>query len=113
MTKLISSDSESEDEPLIPEPKFKKSKRQYNRKPMSDKAKEAYKDRISKARAAKKETKVEKPKVENFQIFEKVEKTKEPTIINNHNCNEAPKKKEVKKKEPKEVKKRAPQKKKN
>ena len=53
--KCISSDSESEDEPLIPEPKLQKPKRQYNRKPMSDEAKEAFKERMSKARAAKKE----------------------------------------------------------
>ena len=51
----ISSDSESEDGPLIPEPKLQKPKRQYNRKPMSDEAKEAFKERMSKARAAKKE----------------------------------------------------------
>jgi len=43
--KCISSDSESEDEPLIPEPKLQKPKRQYNRKPMSDEAKEAFKER--------------------------------------------------------------------
>jgi len=43
--KYISSDSESEDEPLIPEPKLQKPKRQYNRKPMSDEAKGAFKER--------------------------------------------------------------------
>ena len=53
--KCISSDSESEDKPLIPEPKLQKSKRQYNINPMSDEAKEAFKERIAKARAAKKE----------------------------------------------------------
>ena len=99
--KCISSDSESEDEPLIPEPKLQKPKRQYNRKPMSDEAKEAFKERMSKARAAKKEgLPVKEKKVEKV---EKVDTTKEPTIINNHYYSEAPKKKEVKKKEHKEV----------
>ena len=40
--KCISSDSESEDEPLIPEPKLQKPKRQYNIKPMSDEAKDVH-----------------------------------------------------------------------
>ena len=83
--KCISSDSESEDEPLIPEPKLQKPKRQYNRKPMSDEAKQAFKERISKARAAKKEglpVKEKKvAKVEKVEKVEKVKKTKEPTII--------------------------------
>ena len=52
--KCISSDSESEDEPFIPEPKLQKPKRQYKRKTMSDEAKEAFKEIMSKARAAKK-----------------------------------------------------------
>ena len=43
--KIISSDSKSEDEPLISEPKLQKPKRQCNRKPMSDEAKEAFKER--------------------------------------------------------------------
>ena len=38
---FISSRCESEDESLIPEPKLHKPERQYNRKPMSDEAKEA------------------------------------------------------------------------
>ena len=59
--KCISSGSESEDEPLIPEPKLQKSKRQYNRKPMSDEAKEAFKERIPKARAAEKKGLPPKP----------------------------------------------------
>ena len=37
--KCISSDSESKDEPLIPKPKLQKTKRKYNRKPMSDERK--------------------------------------------------------------------------
>ena len=43
--KFILSDSESEDEPLIPEPKLQKPKRQYKRKPMSDEANKAFKER--------------------------------------------------------------------
>ena len=50
--KCISSDSGSEDEPLLPEPKLQKPKRQYNRKTMSDEAKGAFKERKAKARAA-------------------------------------------------------------
>ena len=71
--KCISSDRESEDGPLIPEPKLQKPKRQYNNNPMSDEAKEAFKERMSKARAAKKEKKVEEPTV--VEKVEKVQKT--------------------------------------
>ena len=81
--KCISSDSESEDEPLIPEPKLQKPKRQYNRKPMSDEAKEAFKERMSKARAAKKELKIKIP--------EKEKKVKAPKEIVKELADEVPK----------------------
>ena len=68
--KYISSDRESEDEPLLPEPKLQKPKRQYNRKPMGNEGKEASKDRMSRAWAAKKETKVEKTRVETVEKVE-------------------------------------------
>ena len=106
--KCISSDSESEDGPLMPEPRLQKPKRQYNRKPMSDEAKEAFKERMSKARAAKKEglpvKEIKVPKEKKVKAPKEIVKEladevpKEPTIINNHYYNEAPKKKEVKKK---------------
>jgi len=53
MDKISDSESSSEDEPLQVESKIEKPKRVYNRKPMSDEQKQAFKERMAKARSSK------------------------------------------------------------
>jgi len=53
MDKISDSESSSEDEPLQVESKIEKPKRVYNRKPMTEEQKQAFKDRMAKARSSK------------------------------------------------------------
>lgn len=55
MDKISDSESSSEDEPLQVENKIEKPKRVYNRKPMTEEQKSAFKERMSKARQSKKD----------------------------------------------------------
>jgi len=53
MDKISDSESSSEDEPLQVESKIEKPKRVYNRKPMTEEQKTAFKERMAKARSSK------------------------------------------------------------
>jgi len=53
MDKISDSESSSEDEPLQVESKIEKPKRVYNRKPMTEEQKQAFKERMAKARSSK------------------------------------------------------------
>jgi len=53
MDKISDSESSSEDEPLQVESKIEKPKRVYNRKPMTEEQKNAFKERMAKARSSK------------------------------------------------------------
>ena len=121
-------DSSSSDEELEIVSKIEKPKRVYNRKPLTDEAKEAFKERMKKARESKKNKaegitppvleKVEKadppkpkgrpkkiviPKEEPIpkQSSPKQSSTKEATIVNNYYYDSKPKKETKSKKETK------------
>jgi len=53
MDKISDSESSSDDEPLQVESKIEKPKRVYNRKPMTEEQKNAFKERMAKARSSK------------------------------------------------------------
>lgn len=53
MDKISDSESSSDDEPLQVESKIEKPKRVYNRKPMTEEQKQAFKERMAKARSSK------------------------------------------------------------
>lgn len=53
MDKISDSESSSDDEPLQVESKIEKPKRTYNRKPMTEEQKNAFKERMAKARSSK------------------------------------------------------------
>jgi len=53
MDKINDSESSSDDEPLQVESKIEKPKRVYNRKPMTEEQKNAFKERMAKARSSK------------------------------------------------------------
>lgn len=118
-------DSSSSDEEIEVVSKIEKPKRVYNRKPLSDEAKEAFKERMKKARESKKnkaegitppvlqkELEVPKkgrpkkiiiPKEEPIpkQSSPKQSSTKEATIVNNYYYDSKPKKETKSKKETK------------